>query len=130
MYRPMTEEENAMIQKMVDDIYEQFVKTVADGRRMEPEKVKTFADGRILTGQQAMELGLVDAMGNYYDALNYAAGRVGMEGEEIPVKTYSSGTSLKNILNGEMKSILKAMVEQMKSEMIGAVSEQPVPSIR
>ena len=69
MYRPMTGEEREMLQTMVDDIYHQFVQTVADGRHMDEEKVKSIADGRILTGRQAQDLGLVDAMGNYYDEL-------------------------------------------------------------
>lgn len=86
MYRPMTGDEQKMLQTMVDDIYSQFVKTVADGRRMEESRVRSVADGRILTGQQAMELGLVDAMGNYYDALNYAGGVAGIEGDSVPVK--------------------------------------------
>ena len=54
MYRPMTGDEQKMLQTMVDDIYSQFVKTVADGRRMDESRVRSVADGRILTGQQAM----------------------------------------------------------------------------
>ena len=130
MYRPMTEEETSMIQKMVDDIYFQFIKTVADGRHMELEKVKSFADGRILTGQQAMDLGLVDAMGNYYDALNYAAGRVGIEGEDIPVKKYASGKSLRNILNGEADSFFKTISQHIALEVLGVMSQEQVPAVR
>lgn len=63
MYRPMTGEEKEMVQTMVDDIYNQFVQTVADGRKMDENKVRSIADGRILTGKQAQDLGLVDAMG-------------------------------------------------------------------
>lgn len=103
MYRPMTEEERVMVQSMVDDIYNQFVQTVADGRKMDEAKVRSIADGRILTGKQAQDLGLVDAMGNYYDALNYAASSGGIEGENIPVKSYSGGMSLRGILSGEAR---------------------------
>ena len=130
MYRPMTEEETSMIQKMVDDIYFQFIKTVADGRHMELEKVKSFADGRILTGQQAMDLGMVDAMGNYYDALNYAAGRVGIEGEDIPVKKYAYGKSLRNILNGEADSFFKTISQHIALEVLGVMSQEQVPAVR
>ena len=103
MYRPMTEEERSMVQSMVDDIYNQFVQTVADGRKMDEAKVRTIADGRIMTGKQAQDLGLVDAMGNYYDALSYAASSGGIEGENIPVKSYSGGMSLRGILSGEAR---------------------------
>lgn len=130
MYRPMTDEETAMIQKMVDDIYMQFIKTVSDGRHIELEKVRSFADGRILTGQQAMDIGLVDAMGNYYDALNYAAGRAGIEGENIPVKKYSAGKSLRNIFNGEAESILKTVSQGVAHEILGVMSKEPLPAIR
>lgn len=122
MYRPMTAEENQMLQKMVDDIYGQFVKTVSDGRRLDEQRVRSIADGRILTGQQAMELGLVDAMGNYYDALNYAGSLAGIGDEDIPVKRYSSGTSLRNILNGEMDKALQAAAKKMAGEIIGSVA--------
>lgn len=124
MYRPMTPEETQMIQTMVDDIYAQFVRTVADGRRMDIEKVKKVADGRVLTGQQALEWGLVDAMGNYYDALNYAGGRAGLDGEEIPTKKYAGGSSWRGIFNSEVeraahlfsKEITKSLVEALASD--------------
>ena len=74
--RPMTPEEQAILQNIVNEIYEQFVTTVAVGRKMEESKVKTLADGRVYTGLQAKNLGLVDEIGDYYDALA-AAGELG-----------------------------------------------------
>ena len=67
--RPMTPEEQAILQNIVNEIYEQFVTTVAVGRKMEESKVKSLADGRVYTGLQAKNLGLVDEIGDYYDAL-------------------------------------------------------------
>lgn len=104
MYRPMVPEERAMLQGMVNDIYNQFVQSVAEGRHMDVAKVKTFADGRIMTGREAQNLGLVDAMGNYYDALDYAGGLVNMDGD-VPVHTYDGGGSLRGFLNANMQHL-------------------------
>lgn len=125
MYRPMTEEERDMLQGMVNDIYGQFVQTVADGRHMEEAKVRAIADGRILTGKQAQDLGLVDAMGNYYDALNYAASSGGIQEENVPTKSYSEGAvSLRSILRGEAQGMASAMgqtlAETFKKSMAGS----------
>ncbi|VBB06367.1 peptidase s49 [Lucifera butyrica] len=79
--RPMTPEERAIIQNMVNDMYEQFVKVVAEGRKMDPAKVRQLADGRIYTGRQAKDLGLVDELGNLYDAIAGTAQLAGIHGK-------------------------------------------------
>ncbi len=70
MYRPMTEDERAILQGLIDDSYDQFVTAVAKGRSMKKEDVKKLADGRIYTGRQALKNGLVDELGSYEDALS------------------------------------------------------------
>lgn len=79
--RQMTEEERQIIQTMVDDIYNQFLDVVAQGRRLDKEQVRKLADGRIYTGNQAKQLGLVDELGNMYDAIDGAAQLAGMTGK-------------------------------------------------
>lgn len=79
--RPMTPEERAIIQTMVDELYGQFVAVVAEGRKMEPARVRELADGRIYTGSQAKELGLVDELGTLYDAIDGAARLAGIPGK-------------------------------------------------
>lgn len=131
MYRPMTGEEREMLQTMVDDIYHQFVQTVADGRHMDENKVKSIADGRILTGKQAQDLGLVDAMGNYYDALNYAASSGGITEENIPTKSYTNGAmSLKGILRGESQDMAQIFGKAMADNFKKSMTESSVPSIQ
>lgn len=85
--RPMTEEERKIFQAMVDDIYDQFVDVVATGRKMPREKVIPLADGRVFTGRQAQELGLVDELGNYYDALDLLTKLAQIKGEPV-IKEY------------------------------------------
>ena len=79
--RPLTDAEKELLATMVDDIYGQFVDLVVEGRGLNREKVLAYADGRILTGRQALEAGLVDELGNLYDALDIAAEKAGISGK-------------------------------------------------
>lgn len=88
--RELTDRERELLQLMVDDIYEQFVDTVIEGRQMPEEKVRELADGRVFTGRQALELGLVDGLGNIYDAINVAADLAEIEGEPVIYRYRSS----------------------------------------
>ncbi|HHY37465.1 MAG TPA: signal peptide peptidase SppA, partial [Clostridia bacterium] len=67
--RPMTEEERRILEELVNTVYRQFLEAVANGRGMSLEELKPIADGRILTGSQAKEVGLVDEIGNFQDAI-------------------------------------------------------------
>lgn len=79
--RAVTPEERAIFQGMVDDIYEQFLTTVAEGRKMSLPEVRRLADGRVFTGRQAKEAGLVDELGNYYQAIAIAGQLAGLGAE-------------------------------------------------
>lgn len=79
--REMTAEEKELLQGTIDEALDQFVKDVAAGRRMKEETVRKIADGRIIMGQTARQLGLVDEMGNFEDAVNAAAKLGRIEGE-------------------------------------------------
>lgn len=70
--RPMTAEERAILQGMVDGFYGQFVRVVAHGRHMTEEQARTLADGRVYTGVEAKRLGLVDEVGYLEDAVQCA----------------------------------------------------------
>jgi protease-4 len=67
--RPMTPEERAILQKMVDSFYCRFVDVVVQGRKMPEEQVLPLADGRVYSGSEAHKLGLVDQVGYLEDAL-------------------------------------------------------------
>jgi protease-4 len=68
--KPLTSEERAYFQKLVDDLFSQFVEAVAKGRGMKQKEVLEVADGRAFTGQQALELGLVDELGDRAKAVD------------------------------------------------------------
>ncbi|HEY9626540.1 MAG TPA: signal peptide peptidase SppA [Coleofasciculaceae cyanobacterium] len=80
--RQMTEPEQTILQDLIDSSYEQFVQAVAEGRNLTVETVKSFADGRIFTGQQAMELGMVDRLGTEDEARRWAAELAGLDPEK------------------------------------------------
>lgn len=79
--REMTPGEREMLQAFVDDIHSQFISDVAKGRNLPIDTVKEFADGRIFTGQQAKKLKLVDRLGNFEDAVEWAGSLSGIEGK-------------------------------------------------
>lgn len=70
-FRPMTDKETKYFQEILDDVHEQFILDVAAGRNVDAENLRALADGRVLTGKQAVEHGLVDTLGGYAEALNY-----------------------------------------------------------
>jgi protease-4 len=79
--RPLTDDERAIFQQMIDSVHAQFITAVADGRKMDETKVRALADGRIYSGAQAQALGLVDSLGGLQDAIAMAAERGGIVGE-------------------------------------------------
>lgn len=83
----MPETEKRMIQNMVNKGYERFTRKAAAGRKMELAKLKSLAGGRVWTGVQAKENGLVDVLGNLEDAVKLAAKRTGIE-EDYQVRYY------------------------------------------
>lgn len=80
--RQLTEPEEAILQQLIDTSYLQFVQTIADARKLPLETVKTFADGRIFTGEQALTLGVVDRLGTEEDARRWTAELVGLDPEK------------------------------------------------
>lgn len=101
-FRPMTEEERHITQTMVNDMYDQFVAVIVKERHMDEGKVRTLADGRVYTGAQAKDHGLVDEMGNYYDALAYAGTMIHADPDKVPTVTYSDEFSLRQLLQGNL----------------------------
>jgi protease IV len=79
--RPMTPEEEALLQELTGKIHRQFVDAIAEGRQMATDQVEAIADGRLFTGEEAETLGLVDRLGNLQDAVQWAGQLGGIEGE-------------------------------------------------
>jgi protease-4 len=79
--REMTAQEKALLQAFIDSVHAQFVAAVAEARKIPKEEIQAIADGRILSGEQAKALGLLDDLGNLEDAIAMAAKLGGIKGE-------------------------------------------------
>ena len=79
--RPLTQEEEKILQDTIDDIHDQFIEAVSESRNIDKEDVKKIADGRIFTGRQAMKIHLIDELGTMEDAIDLAADLVGIAGK-------------------------------------------------
>lgn len=110
--REFTKEDRAVIQSVIDDVYRQFVEAVAAGRNMDVKEVKKLADGRIYSGSQAYELGMVDELGTFRDAVKVLSKLAGVKGEPVLVKEEEKFSFLRELLTekfGFMKSIENAV---------------------
>lgn len=101
-FRPMTEREKKVVQEMIDDVYGQFVAAVAKGRNMTEEKVRELADGRVYTGNQAKNNGMVDALGGMEEAVKLTAQLAGIEGEPALVRHEEKMLWLKEMMSEKM----------------------------
>jgi len=99
-YREPTEEEIALWQAITDEAYEQFLGVVVEERELDPEEAREMADGRVYTGQQALDLGLVDRLGNLPDAIELAAELGGIEGEPRVIEYQRTPSLMEMLLSG------------------------------
>lgn len=95
-WRKMTEQERMMLQEMLKGIHKQFIKAVADGRKMDEEKVAALATGAIMTGEQAKEKRLVDELGGLEDAKKKARELAKLP-EDAPVVPFKKRASIFDI---------------------------------
>ena len=103
--RELTEPERQILQDLIDSSYSQFVEIVAEGRNLEVDAVKQFADGRVFTGQQALALGLVDRLGTEEDARCWAAELAGLDPEKAKTNTIEEQKSFwSKLLPGSRQS--------------------------
>jgi protease-4 len=107
-HRKLTERDRQVIDALIADIQKQFVTAVAEGRNIQIEKVQEIADGRIFSGAQAKEFGLVDLLGNFEDAVSLAKELAGIEGDVTLVFPKRNAMSLWGALfDSAAKSVLK-----------------------
>ncbi|BAU66597.1 signal peptide peptidase SppA, 36K type [Stanieria sp. NIES-3757] len=125
--RQLTPAEEQILQELIDISYQQFVKTVAEGRNLEVEKVKAFADGRVFTGEQALALGMVDRLGTEEDALRWAAELAGLDPDKTECYTIEEPKPLINrFLPGrsQTKSSIGTAIDWVEFELV--TSGQPL----
>ena len=85
--RPLSKTEKSIFQRQAEEGYETFITKAAQGRGMTPDQIRAIASGRVWTGTQARENGLVDELGNFDDAVRIAAEKAGI-GEDYRLRFY------------------------------------------
>ena len=133
LYRPLSGDARAMLQKNVEDFYITFTQRVADGRGLTREYVDSIARGRVWTGAQAKKLGLVDTLGGLSLALHIAAEEAGTDFDQCSIKTFPSEKSLweqmMNMVNEDEEEKLKARLNSFipfYSEMESWANMEPL----
>ena len=102
-YRKMTPEDKEYFQTLMDNVHHQFIAMVQSERKIDHDTLVKYADGRVFTGEQALHLGLVDTLGSFEDAVNYAADLAGIQGKPSIIKEEKEKerTSLLDLFTGE-----------------------------
>ena len=119
---PMTDEQKAIFQSLVDESYEQFVGIIAEGRKMTVASVKALADGRIYTAKQALGNGLIDEIGTYEDAIADMKKTYNLKDVEVEDFRSEASTdlySLLGILSDEKETITDAEAIEKLLELNG-----------
>jgi len=111
-HREMTEEERALLQDLISDVRDQFIQAVAEGRALTKERVQEFADGRIFSGARAKEMGLVDQLGNFQDAVNLAKEMSNIEGEVTLVYPEREGPRIWDLFAKSMVNRLFKLLQE------------------
>ena len=111
--RKLTQRDREIIDALIKDLQGQFVSAVASGRNLPVEKVQEIADGRIFSGARAKDLGLVDFMGNFQDAVEITKKIVGIKGDVALVYPKKSTGELWNLfLESSVRNIVGVLTEQ------------------
>ena len=100
--RKLDESEVAYIQKQIEKIYDDFTGIVSKGRGISKDSVDAIGQGRVWSGADALKIGLVDSLGGLYDAISYAAGKVGLTKADYQLSLYPvvKEVSLLKMLSG------------------------------
>jgi protease IV len=114
VYRPLNETEQKLVQAGVDRIYLQFKQRVAQGRKKEVAYIDSIAQGRVWSGEDALQLGLVDKLGNLQDAINCVSRMTKLE--SYGIKEFPERQSWINEFLNKKKSEPEAMVKQQVGE--------------
>ena len=120
--RPFDKAELDYMQASIEDIYTRFINLVAEGRSLPVEKVDEIAQGRVWTGADALEIGLVDEIGTLNDAIAYAASLAGFEDGAYAVAAYPKPLTI-------MEQIMKMIGQKSEPDELSILSGTPFASV-
>ena len=113
--KPLSDEGRALLQSLINESYKQFTEAVAEGRNLPVEEVRKFADGRIFTGTQAKELGLVDEIGDEFVAREIASDLANLDSKIQPVTFGKKKKKLLGLLPGS--KIIEKIIQNIFFEL-------------
>src|SRR6266581_5400739 len=115
--REMTPAERAYMQSLIDNMYGQFVNAVADGRHAKVDDIKSIADGRVWTGEQALSMHLIDQIGDFRTVVLDTAKSVNISGEPVLVHPERDRKSLLDLLFGDASQWLPTKEKLLDQQM-------------
>ena len=116
--RDLTPAEQAYMQSLIDNMFGQFIKAVADGRSMKYDDVKAIANGKVWTGEQAQSMKLIDKLGDFETAVDETAKSVGIRGEPTLVRPEKDRRTLMDLLLGDVSQYLPT-TDKMLEQHVG-----------
>jgi len=105
MWRPMTDEERKLLQDVLSNVYDQFVDAIVEGRGLAREDILPYADGRIFSGDQALEYGFVDRLGDLDDSIRLAGEMAGITGQPVVVRKERRHVSFLDLVDNKMNQM-------------------------
>ena len=124
MYRELTEDEELIVREFIDSSYDRFLTVVSEGRGLPKDQVREIAGGRVWTGRQAMERGLVDEIGGYKKAFEAVAEAADIRGEiELIDYTYSGSRGVVSL--GRLPEMGAHLFGPHREEMTSIAAELP-----
>lgn len=114
--RDLTDPERAYLQHLIDDTYQQFVEAVARGRKLSVDTVKSLADGRVFSGQEAKANKLIDETGDLQDAIDAAAQLAKIKGEPRIIRPTKQKQSLFDLMFGDASSLIPAPLQRISKQ--------------
>ena len=115
--RDLTPSEQAYMQSLIDNMFGQFIKAVSEGRGLKYEDVKSFANGKVWTGEQAMSMKLIDSVGDFEAAVADTAKSVGIHGEPTLVRPERDRKTLMDLLLGDVSQYIPTREKLMEQEV-------------
>jgi protease IV len=115
--RDLTPAEQAYMQGLIDNMFGQFIKAVADGRGLKYESVKSIANGKVWTGQQALGMKLIDNVGDFQTVVDDTAKMVGIKGEPTLVRPDKDRRTLMDLLLGDVSQYIPSREKLMEQQV-------------
>jgi len=115
--RELTPAEKEYMQGLINNMYSQFIQAVADGRKMKVDEIRTIADGKVWTGEQALKMKLIDQEGDFETAVRETAKSVGIRGEPVLVRPDKDRKTMLDLMFGDVSEWLPTREKLMDQEV-------------